>query len=72
MTQYQQVLEAMMKIGGSGTLDDICNAIDGLDQWGARNPRASVSRYLSMGQEIRKEGNIWIYDVNMNNEELLY
>ena len=60
MTQYQQVLEALRKIGGQGTLEEIYNAIDGIDSWGAKNKKASVSSYLCRGFEIRKYDNTYI------------
>ena len=39
MTQYQQVLKALKKIGGQGTLKEIYNAIDDIDSSGAKKKR---------------------------------
>ena len=64
MTQYQQVLAAVQKIGGRGILDEIYKAIDAINEWGAKNKKASVSRYLSKSNEFRRVGHIWIYDDN--------
>jgi len=59
MTQYQQIVEAVWKIGGSGTLDEICKAIDGFEHWTAKNPRALVSSYLSKSEDFKNERKIW-------------
>jgi len=61
MTQYQQVLAAVEKIGGKGTINEIYNAIDGINEWGAKDKKASVARYLAKGKEFKKEGHVWIY-----------
>ena len=61
MTQYEQVLSALKKIGGHGTLDEIYNAIDNIDSWGAKNKKASIASYLSRGLEITKHNETWIY-----------
>ena len=61
MKQYEQVLTALKKIGGQGTLQDIYNAIDDINTWGAKNKKASISSYLSKGLDITKYDNTWIY-----------
>jgi len=62
MTQYQQVLAAIKKIGGKGTTDEIYNAIDDINSWKTKTKKASVASYLSTGIEFKKENDTWIYD----------
>ena len=64
MTQYQQVLAAVKKIGGKGTTDEIFRAIDGIDSWKTQTKKASVASYLSTSNDFRKEGDVWIYQEN--------
>jgi hypothetical protein len=63
MTQYQQVLQAIRSLGGRGTTDDIFKAIVGINNWGAKNPKATVASILSRGMEYKKEGDVWVYNV---------
>jgi len=70
MTQYQQVVDAVKKIGGKGTISEIFNATD-TKNWKTHTKKASVASYLAMSNEFRREGHIWIYDEN-NNEILLH
>jgi len=70
MTQYQQVLEAVKKIGGKGTIGEIFEATDTKD-WKTKTKKASVARYLAKSKEFRREGHIWICEEN-NEEELLH
>jgi hypothetical protein len=63
MTQYQQVLEALKKLGGKGTNKDICKNID-FSEWKAQYPENSVSRYLTTGEDFSKEGDYWIIKSN--------
>ena len=63
MTQYQQVLEAVKKIGGKGTINEIFEATD-TENWGTNTKKASVARYLAMSKEFRREGHVWIYEEN--------
>jgi len=68
MTQYQQVLAAVKKLGvNGGKLDEIFNAIDGIKDWKAGNKRASVASYLSRSEEIVKEGDNWVYRAATDN-----
>jgi len=63
MTQYQQVLEALKKLGGKGTNKDICNTIDFTD-WKTQYPENSVSKYLTTGADFTKEGDYWVLKLN--------
>ena len=63
MTQYQQVLEAVKKIGGRGTIGEIFEATD-TENWKTHTKKASVASYLATSNEFRKEGDIWIYEEN--------
>jgi len=62
MTQYQQVLAAVKKIGGKGTVSEILAAIDDIGSWKTKTPKASVAMYLSTGDEFKKEGDVWVYE----------
>jgi hypothetical protein len=64
MTQYQQVLAALKKIGGKGTTDEILKAIDGIKDWKTQTKKASVASYLSTSDETIKEGDVWVYQEN--------
>jgi len=63
MTQSDQVLTALQKIGGKGTLKEIFNSIDDIAAWDAKKPINSVGSILSglskKGQ-VRLEGKLWI------------
>jgi len=69
MTQYQQVLEALRKLGGKGTNKDICTNIDFTD-WKAQYPENSVSRYLTTGEDFTKEGDYWILKSNIISQDV--
>jgi len=69
MTQYQQVIAALEKIGGKGTTDDIYKAIDGIENWRTKTPKASVAGYLSRGT-FKKEGDFWLLSDEYKNEEI--
>ena len=69
MTQYQQVLSAVKRIGGKGTTDEIFKAIDGIENWSAKNKKASVASYLSRSYDFRKEGDNWIYEENTASQD---
>jgi hypothetical protein len=74
MTQYQQVLDAVKKLGGKGTTDEILRATD-ISNWKTQTPKASVASYLSTSNEFRQEGNVWIYEEGTDgnrNKILLY
>jgi hypothetical protein len=64
MTQYQQVLTALKKIGGKGTMDEIFKAVDGIDKWATKTKKASVASYLSTSEETTKEGDVWVSQDN--------
>jgi hypothetical protein len=64
MTQYQQVLAALKKIGGKGTTDEIFKAVDGIGNWKTQTKKASVASYLSTSEETTKEGDVWVYQGN--------
>jgi hypothetical protein len=65
MTQSEQVLAALQKIGGKGTIEEIVKAIDGIENWKTQTPNASVSSCLTRSDKVRRDGNIWIYDENI-------
>jgi hypothetical protein len=66
MTQYQQVVNALIKIGGKGTNKDICANID-FSGWNASHPENSVSRYLTtMREDFKKVGGIWVLQDGRN------
>jgi hypothetical protein len=64
MTQYQQVLAAIKKLGGKGTTDEIFRAIDDIDNWKTQTKKASVASYLSTSDDIGKDGDYWVYNEN--------
>lgn len=68
MTQYQQVIEALKKIGGKGTNKEICNEID-FKEWRAKNPENSVSRCLTTGKDFIKEGEFWLLKSNDDDDD---
>lgn len=70
MTQYQQVLEALKKLGGRGTNRDIYDNID-FSKWHSKTPKSSVSMYLSTGDDFIKEGDFWALKPKDNSQEIL-
>jgi hypothetical protein len=54
MTQYEQIVNAILKLGGKATFDEICNNLD-LSSWNGKTPRNSVSRYLTCSSQITRE-----------------
>jgi hypothetical protein len=70
MTQYQQVLEALKKLGGRATSKDICENID-LSKWRSKTPKSSVSMYLSTGDDFVKDGELWVLRQNTDSQETL-
>jgi hypothetical protein len=65
MTQYQQVLNALIKLGGKGSNKDICANID-FSGWNAVHPENSVSRYLTLGEDFKKVGGVWVLQNGKN------
>jgi len=59
MTQYQQVLAALERLGGKATFQQICDNVD-LQSWGSNTPEKSVSRILTTGADFVKEGDLWM------------
>ena len=59
MTQYQQVLEALRKLGGKASNKEIYDNID-FSTWRSRTPKSSVSMYLSTGDDFIKDGDFWL------------
>jgi hypothetical protein len=68
MTQYQQVLAAVKKIGGKGTTNEIFKTIDGIENWGTKTKEASVASYLSRSDNFRKDDDVWIYEENKSSQ----
>jgi hypothetical protein len=69
MTQYQQVLDALKKIGGRGTNKDICKNIN-FSTWHTQNPENSVSRYLTTGEDFTKEDDLWVIKSKNNYQDI--
>lgn len=62
MTQHQQVIQALEKIGGSGTAKQIYDAVDDINTWKAKNKMASLASYLTLSADIKRgAGGIWTY-----------
>jgi len=64
MSRKDQVQVALIKIGGKGTVPQICKAIPNLDKWG-NTPGNTVSSILQRNVEFirdRDDPKIWIYD----------
>jgi len=49
MTQYEQIINILKKLGGRATVTEICDKMD-FSQWNSKTPRNSVSRYLTCKQ----------------------
>jgi hypothetical protein len=54
MTQYEQLIDVLKKLGGRATVTEICDKMDFLS-WNTKTPRNSVSRYLSCSSQIKRE-----------------
>ncbi len=54
MTQYEQIIEALKKLGGKATVTEICDKMD-FSTWTTKTPRNSVSRYLTCSSQITQE-----------------
>ena len=61
MTQQQQVIAAIQKIGGKGTTSEIAKAITNIDSWKTKTPIASVASYLCTSDTITRDGKNWMY-----------
>jgi hypothetical protein len=69
MTQYQQVLDAIKKLGGKATNKDIYDAID-FSTWRSKTPKSSVAAYLSTGDDFVKDGDFWTIRSKENPQEI--
>jgi len=54
MTQYEQIINILKKLGGRATVTEICDKMD-FSQWNSKTPRNSVSRYLTCSSQIERE-----------------
>jgi hypothetical protein len=54
MTQYEQIINVLKKLGGRATVTEICDKMDFLS-WNTKTPKNSVSRYLSCSSQIKRE-----------------
>jgi len=54
MTQYEQIINILKKLGGRATVTEICDKMD-FSQWNSKTPRNSVSRYLTCSSQIKHE-----------------
>jgi hypothetical protein len=54
MTQYEQIIGVLKKLKGKATLSEICEKMD-FSSWGTKNPKNSVSRYLSGSSQIDRK-----------------
>ena len=54
MTQYEQIINILKKLGGKATVTEICDKMD-FSQWNSKTPRNSVSRYLTCSSQIKRE-----------------
>ena len=54
MTQYEQIIDVLKKLGGKATVTQICEKMD-FSQWKTKTPRNSVSRYLTCSSQIIQE-----------------
>jgi hypothetical protein len=65
MTQYQQVFEALEKLGGKATIKEILSNID-FNSWGTKTPENTVSRCLTTGDDFFKDDDFWVLKSNKN------
>lgn len=65
MTQYEQIIGILKKLGGRATVTEICDKMD-FSLWNTKTPKNSVSRYLSCSSQIKreKEDNKYYYTLN--------
>ena len=65
MTQYEQIINVLKKLGGKATVTEICNEMD-FTTWSTKTPRNSVSRYLSCSSQIKQEklDNLYYYTLD--------
>jgi hypothetical protein len=54
VTQYEQIIDVLKKLGGKATVTQICDKMD-FSQWKTKTPRNSVSRYLTCSSQIKQE-----------------
>ena len=54
MTQYEQIIAVLKKLGGRATVTEICEKMD-FKQWTTKTPKNSVSRYLTCSSQIKRE-----------------
>jgi hypothetical protein len=54
MTQYEQIINVLKKLGGKATVTEICEKMD-FKQWTTKTPKNSVSRYLTCSSQIKRE-----------------
>jgi hypothetical protein len=54
MTQYEQIIDILKKLGGRATVTEICDKMD-FSLWNTKTPKNSVSRYLSCSSQIKRE-----------------
>ena len=54
MTQYEQIIETLKKLGGRATVTEICDKMD-FSTWSTKTPKNSVSRYLTCSSQISRE-----------------
>jgi hypothetical protein len=54
MTQYEQIIDVLKKLGGRATVTEICEKMD-FKQWTTKTPKNSVSRYLTCSSQIKRE-----------------
>jgi len=54
MTQYEQIIDVLKKLGGKATVTQICDKMD-FSQWKTKTPKNSVSRYLTCSSQIKQE-----------------
>jgi hypothetical protein len=54
MTQYEQIIAVLKKLGNRATVTEICEKMD-FKQWTTKTPKNSVSRYLTCSSQIKRE-----------------
>jgi hypothetical protein len=54
MTQYEQIIDVLKKLGGKATVSEICERME-FSSWNTKTPKNSVSRYLSCSSQIKQE-----------------
>ena len=61
MTQYNQVVAAIKKLGGKGNLAQIMANIKDIGNWTTKTPDRTVYSLLYKSNEFEKKDNIWYY-----------